>query len=121
MRFRWLIIGLWIVAPVAATRTLPNLASVTNAANAGFLSADAPSQQAASLASPFQVPSGGATAVLVAVRVGGPLTAVDNTTIDQLEQRWAGVRVFLERAIERGELPAMPDVELLSMLPRTLM
>jgi hypothetical protein len=34
---------------------------------------------------------------------------------------WAGVRVILERAIERGELPAMSDVELLSMLPLTLM
>ena len=46
---------------------------------------------------------------------------VDKAFIDQLEQRWAGVRVILERAIERGELPAMPDVELLSMLPLTLM
>ena len=34
---------------------------------------------------------------------------------------WAGVRVILERAIERGELPAMSDVELLSMLPLTLL
>jgi AcrR family transcriptional regulator len=34
---------------------------------------------------------------------------------------WAGVRVLLERAIERGELPAMTDVELLSMLPLSLM
>src|SRR5436305_10376363 len=34
---------------------------------------------------------------------------------------WAGVRVILERAIERGELTAMSDVELLSMLPLSLM
>src|SRR5437879_6147063 len=34
---------------------------------------------------------------------------------------WASVRVILERAIERGELPAMSDVELLSMLPLSLM
>lgn len=34
---------------------------------------------------------------------------------------WAGVRVILERAIERGEIPAMTDVELLSMLPLSLM
>jgi AcrR family transcriptional regulator len=34
---------------------------------------------------------------------------------------WAGVRVILERAIERGELSAMSDTELLSMLPLSLM
>ena len=34
---------------------------------------------------------------------------------------WAGVRVILERAIERGELTALSDVELLSMLPLSLM
>jgi len=34
---------------------------------------------------------------------------------------WACTRVIVERAIERGELPAASDVELLSMLPLTLL
>src|SRR5216683_2243787 len=34
---------------------------------------------------------------------------------------WACLRVIVERAIERGELPATSDVELLSMLPLTLL
>src|SRR5713101_7470143 len=34
---------------------------------------------------------------------------------------WACMRVIVERAIERGELPAASDVELLSMLPLTLL
>src|SRR5438132_9418533 len=87
IRFRWLVIGLWIVGVVVATRALPNLASVTNANNAGFLSADAPSQQAATLAAPFQGPKAGASALLVAARAAGPLTDADNAAIDDLERR----------------------------------
>jgi len=34
---------------------------------------------------------------------------------------WACMRVIVERAIARGELPVASDVELLSMLPLTLM
>ena len=34
---------------------------------------------------------------------------------------WACMRVIVERAIARGELPASSDVELLSMLPLTLL
>jgi AcrR family transcriptional regulator len=34
---------------------------------------------------------------------------------------WARVRVIVERAIKRGELPAGSDVEMLSMLPLTLL
>jgi AcrR family transcriptional regulator len=34
---------------------------------------------------------------------------------------WACTRVIVERAIERGQLPAASDVELLSMLPLTLL
>ncbi len=34
---------------------------------------------------------------------------------------WACVRRIVERAIERGELPASSDVELLTMLPLTLL
>src|SRR5437879_9815850 len=87
IRFRWPIIGLWIVSVVVATRALPSLASVTNANNAGFLSANALSQQAATLAAPFQGPKAGASALLVAARTAGPLTDGDNATIDALEQQ----------------------------------
>lgn len=34
---------------------------------------------------------------------------------------WARMRVIVERAIERGELPASSDAELLAMLPLTLL
>jgi putative drug exporter of the RND superfamily len=50
IKLRWLVVALWIVAPVLATRSLPSLSSVTQTNNAQFLSASSPSQQAAALA-----------------------------------------------------------------------
>jgi putative drug exporter of the RND superfamily len=102
IRFRWLIIGLWIAAVLVAGRALPSLSSVTSASNAGFLSADAASQQAAALAAPFQGASSGATAILVAARAGTPLTAADNSAIDRVEQavgRIPGVTLVRDQGV----------------------
>ena len=91
IRFRWLVVALWIVAVVAATRLLPSLATVTQSSNALFLPASAPSQQAAALAAPFQNPNAAATAVIVAARTGGTLTTADESAIAAVEQAAAGV------------------------------
>lgn len=91
IKFRWLVVALWIVAPVLATRNLPSLSSVTQTNNAQFLSASSPSQQAASLATPFQGKNAGATAVIIASRLAGPLTAADDAAINQLERTVAGL------------------------------
>jgi uncharacterized membrane protein YdfJ with MMPL/SSD domain len=52
VKFRWVIVGVWIVGAVAASRLLPGLSSVTQSNSAQFLPANAPSQQAANLAAP---------------------------------------------------------------------
>lgn len=86
IRFRWLIVGLWVVGAVAASRALPSLASVTQSNNAVFLPASAPSQRAAGLSAPFHTGNAGATAVIVASRTGDPLTAADDAAVQRAEQ-----------------------------------
>jgi len=91
IKFRWLVLAAWIVAPLLASRSLPSLASVTNTNNAQFLSASSPSQHAAALAAPFQGKNAGSTAIIVASRSDGPLTAADNSAISQIESTVAGL------------------------------
>ncbi|HSS94636.1 MAG TPA: MMPL family transporter [Candidatus Dormibacteraeota bacterium] len=76
---------------MAASRLLPGLSSVTQSGNAQFLPTSAPSQQAAALAAPFQKTNVGATALIVASRSDGVLTAADETAIDHIEQVVSGL------------------------------
>lgn len=87
IRFRWLIVAMWIVAVIAGTHFLPSLSSVTNANNVQFLPSSSPSVEAGKLASPFQGnnnPSG--TAVIVASTSSGPLTGADLDAIARVER-----------------------------------
>jgi len=86
IRFRWLIVAVWIVGAIAATRLLPSLASLSQSNNAQFLPSNAPSQHAAGLATPFQTTNPGATAVTVASRSDGPLSATDDAAIEQVQR-----------------------------------
>jgi RND superfamily putative drug exporter len=53
VKFRWVVIAVWLVAGFAVPKFLPSLSSVTQGNNSAFLPADAPSEQAAQLAAPF--------------------------------------------------------------------
>jgi RND superfamily putative drug exporter len=86
IRFRWLIVAVWVVGVIAGARLLPNLTTVTHANNAQFLSSSSPSVRAAQLAAPFQVADPAQTATIVAVRGSGPLTAADTAALAQVEQ-----------------------------------
>ena len=90
-RFRWPIVALWIVGAIAAARILPSLASVTQSNNAQFLPSSAPSQHAAALSGPFQTTNVGATALIIASRADGVLTASDDAAIDRVEQATASL------------------------------
>ena len=87
-----MIVGVWIVGAIAAPRLLPSLASLSQSNNAQFLSSSAPSQHAATLAAPFQTANAGATALIVASRSTGRLTAADGAAIEQVEQTARGLR-----------------------------
>ena len=91
VRFRYLIVVAWVAGGILGVRLLPNLPSVNNF-NVQVVPASSPSQQANRLAEPFQghMASSAAlnpqTAILVASRASGPLSAADDAAISHLEQ-----------------------------------
>jgi RND superfamily putative drug exporter len=90
VRFRWLVVVVWLAGTVAAATLLPSLASVTNSNNADFLPASAPSSHAAVLAGAFQRSNVQPVPVIIA-RDGGQLTATDQQAIDRLRTDLAKV------------------------------
>jgi putative drug exporter of the RND superfamily len=87
VRFRWLIVAVWVAGVIAGVRLAPGLSSVTQPGNSQFLSSSAPSVRAAMLATPFQGrANASATAVIVASRASGPLTAADQAATGRVEQ-----------------------------------
>jgi RND superfamily putative drug exporter len=89
VRFRFPIVLAWIIVTVLAVRLLPSLSDVAKDTTSGFLPANTPSMQAATMATPFQDTSL-AAATLVAAREGG-LTAEDNAALDRIEQQIRGI------------------------------
>ncbi len=90
VRFRWLVVLVWIAGAIAASTQLPALSSVTQGNNQKFLPANAPSSQAAVLAAPFGTANKQPIPVVVATS-GGPLTLADVTAIDGLQGQLATV------------------------------
>jgi len=86
IRFRWLIVALWLVGLVAAPRLLPGLTTVTHSANVQFLHGSSPSVLASQLAAPFQVVDPKQSATIVGSRASGPLTTADAAAMGQVEQ-----------------------------------
>ncbi len=84
VRYRYLVIALWLVIAAFCIIRFPSLSSVANSDNSSFLPSTSPSLHAAQLDSPFQ-PTGGSTAVLVAAQTGGPLTADDQAAFTGIE------------------------------------
>ena len=83
VKFRWVVVVLWIVAAGVIPKAFPSLASVTQGNNSAFLPASAPSQQAANLAAPF----GGTNLIpvpVVAAVSTGTLTAADQAYLAAL-------------------------------------
>src|SRR5207302_1673496 len=82
IRFRWLIVGVWIVGAIAAPRLLPSLASLSQSNNAQFLPSSSPSQHAATLAAPFQTANAWATALSMQLRGPLPRAAAGDASAD---------------------------------------
>ena len=91
VKFRWPIVGLWIVVAIASATFLPSLTNKVQGSDQVFLPSSAPSIRAIQLAAPF-----GATSVtpisVVAARSNGPLTAGDFQAISSLEAQLRTVR-----------------------------
>jgi len=82
VRFRFLVVLLWIIVAVVSSRALPSLSSEVNNDNSQFLPASAPSSQAADLATPLLGNvNQDSQVIIVAARSGGALTASDQRAI----------------------------------------
>jgi len=84
VRFRWLIIVVWIVGTLFAVHALPTLGSQVNNDNSQFLPPSAPSNQAAALAKPLIGSSSQSQIPVVAVTSRPPLSAADQTALRRL-------------------------------------
>lgn len=74
VRFRWLIIVIWVLGTIVSVRALPTLSSQVNNDNSKFLPASAPSNQAATLAKPLigNINQARVTVVVAGNRTLGP-------------------------------------------------
>jgi RND superfamily putative drug exporter len=91
VRFRWMVLVLWIVAAVFASTQLPALSSVTQSDNSKFLPDSAPSQHATDLAAPFGNANYFPIPVVIA-RSGSALTAADQGAIDAVQTKLRQVK-----------------------------
>jgi RND superfamily putative drug exporter len=90
VKFRWVVVVVWVMATFAVPRFLPSLASVTQGNNANFLPASAPSQHAVDLAAPFGTTNLVPVPVVAAVSQG-QLTAADVSYLSTLRQDFRSV------------------------------
>jgi len=86
VRFRWVVLLIWIAGAIAASTQLPSLSSVTQGNNQAFLPANSPSSQAATLAKPFGTANQQPVPVVVAT-TSGTLTSADDAAITGLQAR----------------------------------
>jgi RND superfamily putative drug exporter len=103
VKFRWLVLIVWIAGAIGAVSQLPALSSVTQNNNSKFLPASAPSEHAAELAAPF----GTANLIglpVVAARSGGPLTPADISAMSSLQAQLKTVK-FVSKVQDAGRSP----------------
>lgn len=85
IRYRWLVIGLWLGGAVASVLFLPSLAAAVNNNNTQYLPASMPSNVAARLDAPFYGASNNDDAFVVAATVHHQrLTKADDAAISRL-------------------------------------
>jgi putative drug exporter of the RND superfamily len=103
VRFRWLVILVWIAGAIAAISQLPSLSNVTQSNNIKFLPASAPSEQAAVLAAPFGT-AGLQPVEVVAARTAAPLTPADESAMSALQGRLASLS-GVSKVVDAGVSP----------------
>ncbi len=84
VRYRWVIVVIWLVGTGAATRALPSLGSQVNNNNSAFLPANAPSNAAANLAVPLTGSANQSLVQVVAVARQGTLGPSDVSAVQAL-------------------------------------
>jgi putative drug exporter of the RND superfamily len=112
VKFRWVVLALWIVAAVAIPKSLPSLASVTQGNNSAFLPASAPSQQAANLAAPLGFSTSTVPIPVVAAVSTGSFTAADQAWLGTLQADLAKVPTVVKvRELGVSQVPGPNGVD----------
>jgi RND superfamily putative drug exporter len=92
VRFRWLIIVVWVLGTIFATKAFPTLSSQVNNDNSQFLPYSAPSNQAARLAQPvFGSINHSVVPLVVSTTDGQPFTPDDLRALGHLRSTLQGV------------------------------
>ncbi|HUA95360.1 MAG TPA: MMPL family transporter [Acidimicrobiales bacterium] len=81
VRYRWVVVAVWIIGTVIAVRALPSLSSQVDTNNGAFLPASAPSNQAAVLAQPLIGSVTHSQVPIVAVTADASLNSADSSAI----------------------------------------
>ena len=85
VKFRWVILIVWIAAAAVIPKALPSLASVTQGNNSAFLPASAPSQHATDLAAPLGISLSVTPVPVVASVSSGSFTAADQAWLSKVQ------------------------------------
>jgi RND superfamily putative drug exporter len=85
VKFRWVVLIVWIAAAAIIPKALPSLASVTQGNNTDFLPASAPSQHAANLAAPLGLSLKVTPVPVVAAVSSGSFSAADQNWLTTLQ------------------------------------
>jgi RND superfamily putative drug exporter len=85
VKFRWVVLIVWIAAAAVIPKALPSLASVTQGNNTDFLPTSAPSQHAATLAAPLGLSLKVTPVPVVAAVSSGSFNAADQTWLSTLQ------------------------------------
>jgi putative drug exporter of the RND superfamily len=104
VKFRWVVVVIWVVAAVAIPKALPSLASVTQGNNSAFLPANAPSEHATTLAAPLGISLAVTPVPVVAAVTTGSFSAADQTYLTTLTTDLAKVPT-VTKARELGQSP----------------
>jgi putative drug exporter of the RND superfamily len=83
VRFRWIILVVWLVGTFAAVKGLPSLSSQVNNDNSAFLPSSAPDVRAANLAAPLVGKVSFAPIIVVADRTNATLTGADVAAVER--------------------------------------
>jgi len=84
VRFRWLIVVVWIVGTIASVHFLPSLGSQVNNDNSAFLPASAPSTVAGNLAEPLVGKATLVPVIIIGVSPNGMITHGDTQAITRV-------------------------------------
>ncbi len=91
VKFRWFIIIFWIAMVPVVTANFPSIIDVSKNNNSEFLPKNSQTTKATKLESAFQSKKTADTAVIIAVRADGPLTAADNAAINRVAGKVKGL------------------------------